>query len=134
MTTALRGAGGFGKTTLARMMVHNPAVQQAFPDGIAWVTIGEDAHGADLAAKVNDVTETVSRSKPSLSDPALAGSALGAALGDRAAQAARTFPVAKLVESRAQAKTRRENPLKRGAGIGVRGPGAAPVVSSFPAR
>ena len=83
MTTALRGAGGFGKTTLARMLVHDPTVQQAFPDGIAWVTIGEDARGPDLAAKVNDVTETVSRSKPSLSDPALAGSALGEALGDR---------------------------------------------------
>jgi hypothetical protein len=83
MTTALRGAGGFGKTTLARMLVHDPAVQQAFPDGIAWVTIGEDAQGPDLAAEVNDVTETASRSKPSLSDPALAGSALGDALGDR---------------------------------------------------
>jgi hypothetical protein len=83
MTTALRGAGGFGKTTLARMLVHDPTVQQAFSDGIAWVTIGEDAEGADLAAKVNAVTETVSRSKPSLSDPALAGSALGEALGDR---------------------------------------------------
>ena len=58
-------------------------MQQAFPDGIAWVTIGEDARGPDLAAKVNDVTETVSRSKPSLSDPALAGSALGEALGNR---------------------------------------------------
>jgi WD40 repeat protein len=83
MTTALRGAGGFGKTTLARMLVHNPTVQQAFPDGIVWVTIGEDARGPDLAAKVNDVTETISRSKPSLSDPALAGSALGEALGNR---------------------------------------------------
>jgi hypothetical protein len=51
MTTALRGAGGFGKTTLARMLVHDPTVRQAFPDGIAWVTIGEDAHGADLAAR-----------------------------------------------------------------------------------
>jgi hypothetical protein len=83
MTNALRGAGGFGKTTLARMLVHNPTVQEAFPDGIAWVTIGEDVHGPDVAAKVNDVTETVSRSKPSLSDPALAGFALGEALRDR---------------------------------------------------
>ena len=38
MTTALPGAGGFGKTTLARLLVHNPRVQDAFPDGIAWVT------------------------------------------------------------------------------------------------
>jgi WD40 repeat protein len=83
MTTALRGAGGFGKTTLARMLVRNPMVLEAFPDGIAWVTIGEDAGGPDLAAKVNDVIETVSRGKPLLSDPALAGAALGEALGNR---------------------------------------------------
>ena len=55
----MRGAGGFGKTTVARMLVHDPTVQQAFPDGIAWVTIGEDAQGPDLAAKLNDVTEAV---------------------------------------------------------------------------
>jgi len=83
MTTALRGAGGFGKSTLARMLVHEHTVLEAFPDGIVWVTIGEDARGADVAAKVNAVTETVSRGKPSLSDPALAGFALGEALGDR---------------------------------------------------
>jgi hypothetical protein len=65
------------------MLVHDLEVLEAFSDGIAWVTIGEYARGPDLAAKVNDVTETVSRSKPSLSDPALAGSALGDALGDR---------------------------------------------------
>jgi hypothetical protein len=45
------------------MLLHNPTVRPAFPDGIASVTIGEDAHGADLAAKVNDVTETISRRK-----------------------------------------------------------------------
>jgi hypothetical protein len=47
MTTALRGAGGFGKTTLARMLVHEHTVQQAFPDGIA-VTDREDARQTGL--------------------------------------------------------------------------------------
>ena len=34
ITTALRGAGGFGKTTLALALCHDAEVQAAFPDGI----------------------------------------------------------------------------------------------------
>jgi hypothetical protein len=41
ITTALRGAGGFGKTTLALALCHDPAVQRAFPDGILWIELGE---------------------------------------------------------------------------------------------
>ncbi len=43
ITTALRGAGGYGKTTLAQAICHNKRVQAAFPDGILWVTLGEKA-------------------------------------------------------------------------------------------
>ncbi|MBA3533734.1 MAG: hypothetical protein H0T73_17595, partial [Ardenticatenales bacterium] len=42
ITTALRGAGGYGKTTLARALAHDPEVRAAFPDGILWVTLGEN--------------------------------------------------------------------------------------------
>jgi 1,2-phenylacetyl-CoA epoxidase catalytic subunit len=42
ITTALQGAGGFGKTTLAADLCHNDDVQNAFDDGILWVTLGED--------------------------------------------------------------------------------------------
>lgn len=38
---ALCGAPGFGKTTLAAMVGHDPEVQAAFPDGVLWVTLGE---------------------------------------------------------------------------------------------
>jgi WD40 repeat protein len=41
ITTALRGAGGFGKTTLAAALCHDADVQTAFDDGILWVTLGE---------------------------------------------------------------------------------------------
>jgi WD40 repeat protein len=41
ITTALRGAGGFGKTTLALALCHDPEIQVAFPDGILWVELGE---------------------------------------------------------------------------------------------
>ncbi|MGH2509844.1 MAG: NB-ARC domain-containing protein, partial [Ktedonobacteraceae bacterium] len=41
ITTALRGAGGFGKTTLALALCHDSEIQAAFPDGILWVELGE---------------------------------------------------------------------------------------------
>jgi GTPase SAR1 family protein len=33
MTTGLWGAGGFGKTTMARLLVHRREVREQFPDG-----------------------------------------------------------------------------------------------------
>ncbi len=41
ISTALRGAGGFGKTMLALALCHDPEIQTAFPDGILWVELGE---------------------------------------------------------------------------------------------
>jgi hypothetical protein len=43
MTTpaALHGMGGIGKTSVARALCDDPAVQQAFPDGILWATMGQ---------------------------------------------------------------------------------------------
>ncbi|HEY0753028.1 MAG TPA: NB-ARC domain-containing protein [Ktedonobacteraceae bacterium] len=41
ITTALRGAGGFGKTTLALSLCHDPDVIASFPDGIFWLELGE---------------------------------------------------------------------------------------------
>src|SRR5215203_2397512 len=41
ITTALQGAGGFGKTTLATALCHDDNVITAFDDGILWATLGE---------------------------------------------------------------------------------------------
>src|SRR6266702_5137007 len=41
ITAALRGAGGYGKTTMAIALCHDERIQQAFDDGILWVTLGE---------------------------------------------------------------------------------------------
>jgi len=41
ITTALTGAGGFGKTTLATALCHNDDVITAFDDGILWVMLGQ---------------------------------------------------------------------------------------------
>jgi WD40 repeat protein len=41
--TALEGMGGIGKTILAQALCHDEVVQQAFPDGIVWITVGKES-------------------------------------------------------------------------------------------
>ena len=41
ITTALHGAGGLGKTTLAAALCHHDDIITAFDDGILWVTLGQ---------------------------------------------------------------------------------------------
>ena len=50
ITTALTGAGGFGKTTLAAALCHDEDILENFDDGILWVTLGQtpDVLGALL--------------------------------------------------------------------------------------
>lgn len=53
ITAGLHGAGGFGKTTLARFAVAQSKVRKRFPGGIWFITIGRDVRGrAAIAAKV----------------------------------------------------------------------------------
>ncbi|MEM7125695.1 MAG: NB-ARC domain-containing protein [Chloroflexota bacterium] len=42
ITATIRGAGGFGKTTLAQALCHDERTRDAFPDGILWTTVGDD--------------------------------------------------------------------------------------------
>jgi len=39
MTAALREAGGYRKSTLARALCHDPRIKEALDDGILWVTL-----------------------------------------------------------------------------------------------
>jgi WD40 repeat protein len=83
VTTGLWGAGGFGKTTMARLLVHRQEVKEQFPDGVVWVTVGEDAVGPELAEKVTNVVSLLTGVRPGLTDPLAAGAELGGALGRR---------------------------------------------------
>jgi WD40 repeat protein len=84
MTTGLWGAGGFGKTTMARLLVHRQEVNEEFPDGVVWVTVGEDAAGPELAEKVTNVVGVLCGGiRPGLTDPLAAGAELGRVLGKR---------------------------------------------------
>src|SRR6266508_2896919 len=83
ITTALHGVGGFGKTTLARMVCADSRVRQAFNGRVHVVTLGRDIGGvAETAAKVNDVIKLVSGREATYTDPELAGRMLGALLDD----------------------------------------------------
>lgn len=55
ITTALRGAGGFGKTALAQALCQDARVRQAYPDGILWTTMGEDIDANGRLARVRDL-------------------------------------------------------------------------------
>lgn len=83
VTAALRGAGGFGKTTLALAACHEDSVRQKFPDGILWVTVGEQLDGAALAAVINDLSEMLSGRRPSLTMPEQAGQHFAQVIGNR---------------------------------------------------
>ena len=48
MISALHGLGGVGKTTLAAALAEEAARDGAFPDGIYWLTLGEEATEAQL--------------------------------------------------------------------------------------
>ena len=62
ITAALKGAGGYGKTVLARAICHDKRIRKAFRDGIFWVTLGEtpDVAGGltKLYQKLTDSTRT----------------------------------------------------------------------------
>jgi WD40 repeat protein len=84
LTTALQGAGGFGKTTLAAWACHRPEVERRYPGGLLWATIGQEVHGADLAEKVNDLAFVLSGTRPAVADPDTAGAELGRLLDEQA--------------------------------------------------
>ena len=55
LTTALQGAGGFGKTALATELCYDPRVRERYPDGVLWTTLGEEIDAADRLARVRDL-------------------------------------------------------------------------------
>jgi WD40 repeat protein len=55
IATALRGAGGFGKTTLAQALCHDPRVQAAYRGGILWVTMGEQLTDGERLSRLRDL-------------------------------------------------------------------------------
>src|SRR5262249_25639039 len=81
ITAALRGAGGYGKTTLACAICHDERIQEAFDDGILWITLGETP--SNLVDKVIDLIETLSGERPGFTSIDAATARLSEFLADR---------------------------------------------------
>lgn len=84
ITTALEGAGGFGKTTLAELTVANRRVRRRFRGRIFVVTVGREVRSrAAVAAKISEATRFITGDPATFEDPALAGAHLGRLLDQR---------------------------------------------------
>jgi len=81
MTAAMRGAGGYGKTTLAKALCHDERIQEAFDDGILWVTLGENP--SNLIGKIEDLVYILSRVRPGFASIDAATAHFAALLADR---------------------------------------------------
>jgi WD40 repeat protein len=78
---ALVGAGGYGKTTLAKALAHDPDVQGAFSDGVLWVELG--VQPSNIVGTVMDLIEHITGERPLFEKIHAATAALGETLGDR---------------------------------------------------
>ncbi|MFD4636496.1 NB-ARC domain-containing protein [Lentzea sp. NPDC058436] len=86
LTTAMRGAGGFGKTMLAAEVCRDPVIVDRFPGGIFWVTLGERPKKSELTQMINDLCRQLRdthEDSPPLNDLHQAGQELGRLLGRR---------------------------------------------------
>ena len=83
--TGLHGAGGFGKTTLARVVCAHPQVRRRFRGRVYVVTIGRNVRGrAAIAAKVAEATRFITGDTLEAGqDPGRAGDHLGRLLARR---------------------------------------------------
>ncbi len=72
ITAALRGAGGYGKSTLARAACHDARVRAAFPDGVLWATLGENPSEQEQIAKIGYLVSRLTGEKEQFPDLATA--------------------------------------------------------------
>jgi WD40 repeat protein len=81
ITAALRGAGGFGKTELARFLCHDENIEEVFDGGILWLTLGQTP--LNPVAMLADLTAALSGRIPEATGLDAAKAALAEALDDR---------------------------------------------------
>jgi len=89
MTTALNGAGGYGKTTLAKAIARDVRIVGAFDDGILWVTLGEkllelsgDTLTKALIDRAGDLIYALIGTRPEITTLEMARTKLQEAIGD----------------------------------------------------
>ncbi|WP_221889177.1 NB-ARC domain-containing protein [Streptomyces sp. WAC05374] len=78
ITTALEGAGGFGKSTLATLVAASARVRRHFDDRVYVFGMGRDVrHRAGIARKVCEAARFITEDTTPFDDPDLAGAHLG---------------------------------------------------------
>ncbi len=77
---ALRGAGGFGKTSLANHLCRDPDVRSAYGAGILHVELGERPD--NLVTRIADIVEVLTGERSGLQTVGALSAALAAALGE----------------------------------------------------
>jgi hypothetical protein len=84
LTTALHGAGGYGKTTLANALCRDPDIQREFSDGVLRVELGKETRDAAVTARILNLIELIDpkRHRPGNTDAGTAPDLLAEALGD----------------------------------------------------
>ncbi len=88
ITTALRGAGGFGKTAIAQALAWDERVHRIFPDGVLWTIMGEGlTEGKGLTEderleKIRDLLDDWTGKRPDIGTIERAGYRLRTTLED----------------------------------------------------
>ena len=83
ITTALQGAGGFGKTTLAKALCDDDDIIDAFTDGILWVELGQQA--PDVLGGLTSLYQALTGEQPGFTRVEQAAQQLAARLEDKTA-------------------------------------------------
>lgn len=78
---AVKGGGGYGKTTLAKALCHDEEIQQKFHDGILWVSLGKQP--GDLTTRIAGLIETLTGERPGFPDTNTAAAWFSELLADR---------------------------------------------------
>jgi WD40 repeat protein len=68
LRVGLQGMGGIGKTTLAVALAHDLEVQKNFPQGIFWITLGQQPKILNAQAELANLLETNSHAFITVSD------------------------------------------------------------------
>lgn len=64
----IKGPGGIGKTTIARILETDPEIAEAFSGGSFWVTLGMDETEASILSKINALSTSLDPTAAPLQD------------------------------------------------------------------